>query len=115
MGAWAAGELESKLEPLYQPANQTEHRPVANQAASNRIRHLAMGRMVEAVRKLGAGQPASWAGASRVLASWFKLNLVPGDCSYNSTYIILYAWERFSSIYDNLKEKQMADTAAFLQ
>lgn len=84
MGAWVSRELESKFKSLYQLAGQPECRPVANQAASKRMRHLARGRMVEAVGKLWAGQQVSWAGASRalgqlarVLACW--LDVLPDD------------------------------------
>lgn len=84
MGAWASGELEHKRKLLYLPAGQPKHRPAANKTASKSIRHLARGRMVEAVRKLEVGQQASWAGAShafgqraRIPAYW--LGISPDD------------------------------------
>lgn len=73
MGTWASRELESKFKPLYQLAGQPEHRPAANQAASKRIRHLARERMVDAVRKLGAGQQVSWAGASHAFGQLARI------------------------------------------
>ncbi|KAF4790111.1 hypothetical protein TURU_144206 [Turdus rufiventris] len=101
MGACASGELESRLNTFYQPVGHTELRTAANQAASKRIRHLARGEWWklsgrQELDNRQAGQEpamllASW--PESLLASLFKLSLMPGDCSYKSTWIILYAWK----------------------
>lgn len=79
---WGAGEQAQ----AFLPASRTDRAQNRGKLSSpQEDKAFGRGRMVEAVRKAGAGQQASWAAASRALGqlarmSTCRLGISPDDC-----------------------------------